>query len=390
MARPCIHISMFFVVLLIFITSVFSRSIANQPIDLDKLSGIRAQLEKINRPGVKTIKSPDAFDLPELKDQITTLQQLEWPEGYDINKNTTTGVESFQLWSDSGEECPDGTVPILRITEQYLLRASNMTRFGQKNAYTNHEYATVRVKQDQFYGARTSINAWSPKVSEAGEFSLAQIWLASGTYDAKDLTTIEVGWHVFPDIYGGDTNPRLFGYWTRDAYEKTGCHNLVCPGFVQTDKRVALGAALSKSVSSYNGNQFDITLMVWKDPNNGNWWLKYGEGIVMGYWPASLLPRLKSHADRLKFGGEIVNFNRNGHTSTQMGSGHFAEEGFKKAAFFRNLNLVNSDGKVTPIPLSNLETYADHPKCYDIKVYSNKVYGTHFYFGGPGKNSNCP
>ncbi|KAE9593536.1 putative neprosin [Lupinus albus] len=110
----------------------------------------------------------------------------------------------------------------------------------------------------------------------------------------------------------------------------------------------------------------------------------------MGYWPTSLLPRLTNYANILQFGGEIVNFNRNGHTSTQMGSGHFAEEGFKKAAFFRNLNLVNSAGKVTPLPLSNLQTYVDHPKCYNIKVSSNKVYGTHFYFGGPGKNSNCP
>ncbi|KAE9593535.1 putative neprosin [Lupinus albus] len=152
-----------------------------------------------------------------------------------------------------------------------------MTRFGQKTANSQHEYATVHVKGDQFYGARSNMNVWSPKVSDAGEFSLGQMWLASGSYEAKDLTTIEVGWHVFPDIYGGDRNPRLFGYWTRDAYEKNGCHNLLCPGFVQTDKRVALGAALSKPVSSYNGNQFDISLMVWKDPKNGNWWLKYGE-----------------------------------------------------------------------------------------------------------------
>ncbi|KAE9593540.1 putative neprosin [Lupinus albus] len=406
MAQPCIHISMFFVVLLLFLTSVLSRSITNHTIDLDKLSRIREQLEKINKPGVKTIKSQDgdiidcvlfheqpAFDLPELKDQKTTLQLPEWPEGYNINENTTTGFESFQLWSDSGEECPEGTVPILRITEQHLLRAGNMPRFGQKVLNNSqHEYAIVNVKQDKFYGAKTSINVWAPKVSQAGEFSLAQIWLASGSFEAKDLNTIEVGWQVFPDNYGGDKNPRLFGYWTRDAYETTGCHNLVCPGFVQIHKRIPLGATI-KPISSYNGKQFQINLLVWKDPKNGNWWLSFGSGILIGYWPASLLPRLKSHADILQFGGEIVNCNRNGHTTTQMGSGHFAEEGFKKAAFFRDINLVNSANKVTSIPARNLLTPRNHPNCYNTKVSSGKgkgkVYDTHFFFGGPGKNPNC-
>ncbi|KAE9593534.1 putative neprosin activation peptide [Lupinus albus] len=108
MARPCIHISMFFVVLLIFITSTLSRSIANQPIELDKLSSIRAQLEKINKPGVKTIKSPDgdiidcvlfheqpAFDLPELKDQITTLQLLDGPRDMTSIKTQLTELRAF-------------------------------------------------------------------------------------------------------------------------------------------------------------------------------------------------------------------------------------------------------------------------------------------------------
>lgn len=40
--------------------------------------------------------------------------------------------ESIQLWSLSGESCPDGTIPIRRITEQDLLRANSDTRFGEK------------------------------------------------------------------------------------------------------------------------------------------------------------------------------------------------------------------------------------------------------------------
>ncbi|KAE9593541.1 putative neprosin [Lupinus albus] len=400
MIGPSIHMSMLFVVLLFFVTSNFCRAIENQTNELDKLSRIRAQLEKINKPPIKTINSPDgdiidcvlfhdqpAFDLPELKDQNTTLELPEWPMGFNNSEDTTIRLESIQLWSTSGEECPQGTIPILRTTEQHLLRESNMTRFGQKIARDGHEYATTTTRKDQYYGARTYVNVWAP-ITNRDEFSLAQMWLVSGSYQEKDLNTIEVGWQVFPRKYGGN-NPRLFAFWTRDAYQSSGCYNLLCPGFVQVNKRIALGAAITP-ISSYNGKQFEISLMVWKDPKNGNWWLSFGSGILIGYWPSSLFTRLKSHANFMQFGGEITNFAVNGHTTTQMGSGHFAERGFRKAALFRSLGFVNSFNKLSPIPVTNLQTYAGHPNCYDIKVLSDDVYGTHFYYGGPGKNPRCP
>lgn len=43
-----------------------------------------------------------------------------------------TATESLQLWTDSGESCPEGTVPIRRTTEKDILRASSIKRFGRK------------------------------------------------------------------------------------------------------------------------------------------------------------------------------------------------------------------------------------------------------------------
>jgi hypothetical protein len=40
--------------------------------------------------------------------------------------------ENFQLWSLSGESCPKGTVPIRRIKEEDMLRASSINTFGRK------------------------------------------------------------------------------------------------------------------------------------------------------------------------------------------------------------------------------------------------------------------
>lgn len=91
----------------------------------------------------------------------------------------------------------------------------------------------------------------------------------------------------------------------------------------------------------------------------------------------------------IQFGGEIVNFRPHGiHTATQMGSGHFAWEGFGKASYLRNIQVVDWDNNLIPPP--NLHSLADHPNCYNIRQGRNRVWGTYFYYGGPGRNVRCP
>lgn len=53
----------------------------------------------------------------------------ERPKGH---KNSGIERENFQLWRMSGESCPEGTVPIRRTTEQDMLRASSVRRYGRK------------------------------------------------------------------------------------------------------------------------------------------------------------------------------------------------------------------------------------------------------------------
>ncbi|XP_019182031.1 PREDICTED: uncharacterized protein LOC109177177 [Ipomoea nil] len=368
--------------------------------ELLKLRRIRAYLKTINKPAIKTIQSPDgdlidcveshlqpAFDHPQLKGN-NPLEAPERPKGHNLGDEAE---KRFQIWSESGEWCPEGTVPIRRTREEDVVRASSVRRFGRKivrrnTMSTDHEHAVAFVNGDEYYGAKASINVWTPRVMEQYEFSLSQLWVISGSFD-YDLNTIEAGWQVSTALYG-DNNPRFFTYWTSDAYQATGCYNLLCSGFVQTNNRIAMGAAISPR-SSYNGRQFDIAIMIWKDPKHGHWWLEFGPGIVVGYWPSFLFTHLRSHASMVQFGGEIVNEGGRGyHTSTQMGSGHFADEGFRKASYFRNLKTVDWDNNL--IPLSNLHLLADHPTCYNIRSGRNNVWGNYFYYGGPGRNSRCP
>lgn len=372
--------------------------------ELLKLKRVSTILRKINKPAVKTIQSPDgdvidcvlshlqpAFDHPELKGQ-RPLDLPERPKGNDSTDTST--AESIQLWTTSGESCPEGTVPIRRTTEKDIYRASSVNGFGRKlrknvrrdSTSSNHEHAVAFVNGDQYYGAKASVNVWAPHVADQYEFSLSQIWVISGSF-GNDLNTIEAGWQVSPELYG-DNYPRFFTYWTTDAYQATGCYNLLCSGFVQTNNKIAIGAAISPR-SSFRGRQFDIGFMIWKDPKHGHWWLEFGSGLLVGYWPAFLFSHLRNHASMVQFGGEIVNTRRSGsHTATQMGSGHFAEEGFGKASYFRNLQVVDWDNSL--LPLTNLHLLADHSNCYDIKQGRNNVWGNYFYYGGPGRSVRCP
>ncbi|KAG9155516.1 hypothetical protein Leryth_009924 [Lithospermum erythrorhizon] len=166
-----------------------------------------------------------------------------------------------------------------------------------------------------------------------------------------------------------------------DAYRATGCYNLLCSGFVQTNHKIAIGAAITPT-SSYRGGQFDISLLIWKDPKHGNWWLQFGSGILVGYWPSFLFTHLRGHATMVQFGGEVVNNRRGSHTSTQMGSG----EGFKHLIS----RILSGDWDNNLIPPPNLKVLADHLLICCLILGGYRVWGNYFYYGGPGRNPRCP
>ncbi|XP_009631031.1 protein neprosin [Nicotiana tomentosiformis] len=393
-----------------------------------RLERIERHLDKINKPSVFTIESPDgdiidcvhkrkqpALDHPLLKNhkiqkvppEIPKLKMVKTDAVRDVSNSSKSderlGAVNWQLWHKNGQRCPKGTVPIRRSKVHDVLRAKSLYDFGKKKRHglplarrvdapdvvsgNGHEHAIAYTGTSQeIYGAKATINVWDPSIEVVNEFSLSQIWVLSGSFDGSDLNSIEAGWQVSPELYG-DSRPRLFTYWTSDAYQATGCYNLLCAGFVQTNSRIAIGAAISP-VSSVEGNQYDVTILIWKDPKLGNWWMVFGDNTLVGYWPAELFTHLADRATMVEWGGEVVNSRANGeHTSTQMGSGHFAEDGFRKASYFRNLEIVDSDNSLSSA--QDISILAENTNCYDIKSDYNIEWGTHFYYGGPGKNPQC-
>ena len=110
----------------------------------------------------------------------------------------------------------------------------------------------------------------------------------------------------------------------------------------------------------------------------------------MGYWPGKLFNSLGDGATIVQWGGEIVNLETGGkHTTTDMGSGHFVDEGFKKASYFRNLMTIDETN--TLIEPQGVYPTTGHDNCYNIKAGdAGSSWGVNFFYGGPGQNERCP
>ncbi|KAF8107492.1 hypothetical protein N665_0120s0017 [Sinapis alba] len=392
-----------FVLINLIIVTIVSGSefSATRNAEIDQL------LQKLNKPAIKSIKSPDGniidcvhmknhpiYDHPLFKSHTIQMRPSFHPEEWN---NVSSKIEKessmeSQLWTINGR-CPKNSIPIIRTRREDILRAKSIERYGKKdfhihqpqqaNRTINHEHAQIIVK-GKFHGAKALINVWKPSVQTTKEFSLAQIWVVAGPF--SETNSIEVGWQVYSNRYG-DSNPHYFIYWTADGYNQTGCYNLACPGFVHVNPDFAIGGPV-RDISVLNGQQYHIPITIWKDPHSGNWWLKISTHIIVGYWPASLFNHLQDAASEIQWGGEIIDYrDYSKHTKTEMGSGRFAEEGFKKSSFFRNIEIID-EGNTTLQPVGAYP-FMTRKNCYNVDPGIHPVWGTFFYYGGHGRNRKC-
>ncbi|KAH0891899.1 hypothetical protein HID58_054328 [Brassica napus] len=236
---------------LFLVMAVVARTAATQPV-LTIMSPDGDIVDCIN------INDQPAFDHPLLRNHTVLEAPAYLPDIDDT---------SWQVWHGNGTECPKRTIPVRQLNR------TTGSQPGQE-ATLGHEYAIGALDSppgppSKIYGAKATFNVWRPKVEQATEFSLAQIWIISGSYDNNTLNSIEAGWQVYPYIYK-DSQPRLFLFWTTDAYTSTMCYNLRCPGFVQTSRTVLIEGAISPA-STIGGLQTELTIQVWKRGDHGGW-----------------------------------------------------------------------------------------------------------------------
>ncbi|KAL0694476.1 hypothetical protein Bca4012_061656 [Brassica carinata] len=374
-----------------------------------------APLLTIHSPDGDIIECINTLDQPSLKSPLLKNHVFQdYPS--DMMKAEEEGGFGWQVWHRNGTACPHGSFPIRRVeAEAELSEGKYVPLIPDAADRATRGHQERYVEDLPIYGTKATLNVWNPVVESGDDFSLAQIWVTSGSYENEDLNTLETGWQVYPNKYG-DHQPRLFTYWTSDAYLSSGCYNHYGKGFVHVNRHVALGGAIA-GTSTIGGDQFDITLQIWKnelhldvarlarankrygapetelhvllyqmsqDPLSGHWWLGMGLNVVpIGYWPVELFTTLSDHASEVKWGGEVIYLNSSGmRNTTQMGSGEFPGKGFRKAAYFCNLQIAEKNRSF--LPPRDFQIGATQPNYYSVRKTHSRGCGDHFYYGGPG------
>ncbi|XP_010445173.1 PREDICTED: uncharacterized protein LOC104727800 [Camelina sativa] len=359
------------------------------------------QLKAINKPALKSFKTEKgeifdcidiqkqlAFDHPLLKNHSVQLKPTSVPEWISSNK-TSQKIDPLQLLP-KGIRCPHGTVIVKRTTLQDLIHAQRLKSIGFNSPrdvltegndidYTGHHFATLEYDYSRVAGVTGNLNLWDPQVSH-DQVSLATMAIGQGPLE--HLASISVGWMVNPLLY--QDHIHLHTYWTADGYNKTGCYDIRCPGFVQVSKRIPLGVLLHP-VSVYNGKQYEMDLSLHQDLVTGDWWLIFG-GVNVGYWPKSLFigSGLVKGAYLGSWGGQV--YSPTTEKSPVMGSGHFPKEGFGKAAFVNNIQILDGKGKALIPQIYTVEAHESSPNCYKSKFIhdDDEPWIRAVYYGGPG------
>ncbi|KAI3963492.1 hypothetical protein MKW98_022914 [Papaver atlanticum] len=330
------------------------------------------------------IHKQPAFDDDLFHNHTIQMRLSSYPKGMGSNLGK---IKVAHIWHKYGT-CPEGSVPIRRSFGKiyHPKPTTDLPKYHelseQSDDADSNEFAVIRLVGDNFQGAQATINVWKPPTNP-GEFSASLIVIASNDY----REVIQAGWEINKSLYGDD-DPRFFLYWTADGYQSTGCYNNLCPGFVQTSTTVTLGSSFKNTISVFKGVQYEASFSLVRDQSNGNWWVLV-QGAEVGYLPPSLFKELSEKATRIEYGGQVLNKRTDGgHTTTQMGSGHFPSEGgFGVSSFFRHVLVVDGSFKAKD-PDVVLE-FKTNPNCYDLKIDHGSAYGYSFYYGGPGFSATC-
>ena len=113
---------------------------------------------------------------------------------------------------------------------------------------------------------------------------------------------------------------------------------------------------------------------------------------MIGYWPGEILSNLKQKAILVQWGGDVYSKKMkpgHPHTATGMGSGDYASGLWGGACYIKNVRILDYS-----LQLKYPEwvtTAAEEPYCYNSLNYQRSLaMEPIFFFGGPGRNPNCP
>ncbi|CAL9229182.1 unnamed protein product, partial [Arabidopsis halleri] len=320
----------------------------------------------------------DIYNQPSLSHPLLQnhkIQQLK--PSFSISKPENQ-VESERK-SKKSIECPNGTVPILRNTKQYV---ANAQYWAEKhfNPLTVESHGThIAGVRSQGHGPYHGVAAWMSLHNlniTRDQASYTNIYVGSGVNNKVNF--IQAGWMINPQLFG-DGRTWSYGFWK--GANGRGCYNTICPGFVQVSKTDVLSVPLPIDPKGEKGIYFSIV----QDKNSGNWWLSdvkfNAKDEQIGYWPKELFDLIRNSVDMIGVGG-IVQASPSG-VSPPMGNGHNPTKD-NNAARVMKLEIVDSNFKIQESDKYKLEKLLDNDKCYGLKDGKKDI---SFTYGGPGGKS---
>ncbi|KAL1212640.1 Protein neprosin [Cardamine amara subsp. amara] len=281
--------------------------------------------------------------------------------------------------------CPDGTVPILRSSEEYI---SNAQLFAEKYFHPlssdspGTHIAGVRSSNGSYRG----ILAWFdgfPLNIERDQASYSQVYIGSGL--DNQVNFIQTGYMINPGVFG-DGRLWTYGFWK--GKDGKGCYNTACPGFVQVSRDVPIGKPAGPGVPDWT------RCSIHQDKGTGNWWLTQQVSdkayIDIGYWPKELFNLISNGANMVGVGG-VVQASHSG-PSPPMGNGNFPNGDRMGSAIIINIDVLDSNYEQRRMDSFPIEKLVDSPNCYGLGIGKVKPFhrthlGFFFNYGGPGGNS---
>ncbi|RDX60296.1 hypothetical protein CR513_61573, partial [Mucuna pruriens] len=347
--------------------SASHRRIYSPKQDLD----LERQLKLVNKSPVKSIhtnfgdmvdcidiKKQPAFNHPLLKNHKL---QRKPSSQKSFGKTRAKNLYTESIFGLGKEECPTGTVPIRRTTKDNLIRDKPLldNHILTQNQPGNH-YAEAYMLPflGPYYAVSGNNSIYNPTLQMKDQISASHLFLQNGPKGSTEK--IVAGWHVAPQFYGGDSATYIYASWSvslkpcfissifNSEIKKTGCYNIQCPGFVQTNKYKYLGFRVNNT-SIYGGTMIETKISIFQDVSTKNWWLSI-ENDPVGYFPIALFSNLTS-ADKV------------GYVSFQNG-------------------LRRDFGP------DDVKTFSDNTDCFGVEYYGNQKgeVGYSLQFGGPGGN----
>jgi hypothetical protein len=338
--------------------------------------------------------------------------------------------------------CPEGLVPLRRVTVSQMARYGKFEDFfqkmqgqptapaagkgkrktaaktskapakkktsGQKRpvppAAAGHRYAVCQdTHGGPYYGCATGLNLWKPR-PYPGVFSLSQLWIVGNKMGGPPNflpETIESGWIVYPTYPSGGlgNDPVLFVFFNPDGYVQGGnsgyVENQHFHGFIRFNSGWVLMSGGLPNLSTPGAATQTGLQMLWalqdgnNPPHSRGWYLYIGQDSQhwdnVGYFPAALYQNgiLAQSAKVIQFGGEVAA----GQGGTgQMGSGALPRQNPADsygAVAFQYEMYVQTQVDQEMVEASLQLYHADRPY-YDVGLSNDPTWSSYFFFGGAG------